>query len=680
MIRITEQLMKARITELLKAPNIVPAEPERDDSEFVRAAFQQILGRQPELDALVYFTEVLTTAPRDAVVEFLEQSEEARVRNAPESDPAELKDLCSIEPHRRFLIAAYARVFGRMVDQTGLEAYLRKFENGVSREQVLIELCTSAEGRAQQRKMTLHGQPIEELCQTTATAEPAEDTIADVTPFTLDADELLEIDDPADFLQAVYQGAFRRDPDAEGSAYWLATLGQTSKYSVLLEISRQAEAKQRGVSFRLRGVPIEQWDLSQLDTHASQGRFVWEAFQRILGRDCTVDEFAALLELLRLGVSRMQALAAIAASSAAARGPFYWHGQALPALDLPFSVRLRARLRRLLGPRHADVLEHSMCAQFAAMEKRFVELHDSDRTRFADLESAIASAQRSTIRLHEKLDTVRSELKIRLESLERAPTAGHPLFPVLAGHDVFVMKVDDFILAVPREDWPHAACYAYWGTVERGLGQTFRESLRPGMTVVDVGANIGIYTLHAARVVGDTGKVFSFEPTPRTFGILQGNVDANGFNARADLRCTAVLDKRSTMPFYVQDVRCGLNSLYGPQGGRSVMVETVSLDEALADVASIDLVKIDAEGSEPRIFRGMRRIVEANPALQMFVEFAPSLLLRAGTQPSDFLDELLAWGFDIQVVDDLSGELLPLERNSLLTAVSVNLSLRRAVA
>jgi len=314
------------------------------------------------------------------------------------------------------------------------------------------------------------------------------------------------------------------------------------------------------------------------------------------------------------------------------------------------------------------------------MEKRLGDLHNSDRMRLQDLESAIASAQRSTIRLHEKLDTVRSELKVRIESLDRATTAGHPLSPVLAGHDVFVTKVDDFVLAIPREDWPHAACYAYWGTVERGLGQRFRQSLRSGMTVVDVGANIGIYTLHAARAVGDTGRVFSFEPTPRTFGVLQGNVDANGFSARVDLRCAAVLDERATMPLYVQDVRCGLNSLYGRQGSRSVMVETVSLDEALAAIPSIDLIKIDAEGAEPRILRGMRRIIAANPGLQIFVEFAPSILLRAGTKPADFLDELLAFGFEIQVLDDLSGELLPLQRELLLSAFSVNLSLRRTNA
>jgi FkbM family methyltransferase len=278
------------------------------------------------------------------------------------------------------------------------------------------------------------------------------------------------------------------------------------------------------------------------------------------------------------------------------------------------------------------------------------------------------------------LDTVRSELNTRIESLDRAPTARRQFSPVLTGHDVFVLKVDDFILAIPREDWPHAACYAYWGTVERGLGQRFQQALRPGMSVVDVGANIGIYTLHAARAVGDTGSVFSFEPTPRTFGILQGNVDANGFSARVDLRSAAVLDERSTMPLYVQEVRCGLNSLYGPDGGQSVLVETVSLDEALSGVPSIDLIKIDAEGAEPRILRGMRHIIATNPGLQIFVEFAPSLLLRAGTQPADFLDELLAWGFDIQVVDDLSGELLPLQRDSLLSAFSVNLSLRRTVA
>lgn len=684
--------MKARITELLAGQNELRREPASevrgsehsesngDDWEFVRDAFHQILGREPELDALLYFSKVLTTESRETVLEFLKQSEEACLRNAPDRDTNELEDLCSVEPHRRFLIAAYARVFRRLVDPTGLAAYLHKLENGFNREQVLIELCSSAEGRAQNRKMRLKGRPIEELFEAASTDERLENSAAGVALLTVEVDPLLQIEDPKEFLYAVYQSVFRREPDAGGLSYWLAVLDkQTSKYSVLFEMSHQAEAKMRGVVFRFRGAPIEKWELSDLDVFAAPGRFVWEAFRRILYRDCTVDEFLPLLELLHFGLPRAQVLAAIAARSAASGEQYYYHGQALSRADLPFSVRLRARVRRLLGTRRADVLDYTTCTHFSLMEERLRDLHNSGRKRLENLESAISSAQRSMIRLHEKLDTVRSELKVRIDSLDRS-TVAHPIAPVLSGSDVFVTKVDDFILAIPRENWRLAASYAYWGTVERGLGQRFRQLLRPGMTVVDVGANVGIYTLHAARAVGDSGKVFSFEPAPKTFATLKRNVDANGFSARVELRSAAVLDKSSRMPLYVRDEDCGLNSLYMVDGARSEMVETVSLDEALAGVASIDIIKIDAEGAEPRILRGMQRVIGANPGLQIFIEFAPSLLLRGGVQPADFLDQLLKLGFDIQIVDDLNGELLRFNRASLLSAFSVNLSLRRTVA
>src|SRR5205807_1845884 len=113
--------------------------------------------------------------------------------------------------------------------------------------------------------------------------------------------------------------------------------------------------------------------------------------------------------------------------------------------------------------------------------------------------------------------------------------------PVLNGPELLVTKVNDFVLALPKEDWILAAHYSFWGTVERGMTLYLQSMLRPGMVFVDVGANIGIHTLHAARAVGASGMVYSFEPDPKTFAVLQQNVRANGIQ-RVELFPVALLD------------------------------------------------------------------------------------------------------------------------------------------
>jgi len=68
------------------------------------------------------------------------------------------------------------------------------------------------------------------------------------------------------------------------------------------------------------------------------------------------------------------------------------------------------------------------------------------------------------------------------------------------------------------------------GSYEEETTKLFTEILKEGMTVLDIGANIGYFSLIASRLVGDKGKVFAFEPYHETFSLLQKNIEANGFN------------------------------------------------------------------------------------------------------------------------------------------------------
>lgn len=256
--------------------------------------------------------------------------------------------------------------------------------------------------------------------------------------------------------------------------------------------------------------------------------------------------------------------------------------------------------------------------------------------------------------------------------------------PVIrAGNNALVTESEGFILGVPAEEWRLVAHLAFRGPLEPGLLRLFRSLIQPGMVVVDVGAHIGTYTLEAARLLAGHGKVYSFEPTPRTFAILRDNVQVNGFleSGNVVLCQAAVADRKGLATLGVYPENSGHNTLFaGSDCPASVEVPTIALDEALAAETHVDVVKIDAEGAEPLILRGMGRILTDNPGIRILMEFAPVHLKRAGFDPGAFVEEIQSMGFSIARVHDVTGERLPVAKEELVQAHSANLWLARGEA
>jgi FkbM family methyltransferase len=249
---------------------------------------------------------------------------------------------------------------------------------------------------------------------------------------------------------------------------------------------------------------------------------------------------------------------------------------------------------------------------------------------------------------------------------------------VYCGEGVVATEVEGLILGIPAEEWRLAAYHLFRGVPEPGLACALQNAIQPGMVIVDVGANIGLYTLIAARLTGYSGKVISFEPSPRIFALLRDNVQVNGFleSGIIDLRQVALSDSSGVAPFTVYPKDSGHSTLFrGPEGCQQIEVQTDTLDRALSAIPKVDVIKIDAEGAEPFILRGMRETLKRNPRLRLFIEFAPPHLQNAGVDPSKFLDELAEAGFEILAVDDLSGETRALDNEGLLRRYTVNLSL-----
>ena len=151
--------------------------------------------------------------------------------------------------------------------------------------------------------------------------------------------------------------------------------------------------------------------------------------------------------------------------------------------------------------------------------------------------------------------------------------------------------------------------------------ELFQNAIRPGSTVLDIGAHHGYFALIAARRIGNEGRIYAFEPAPENFQILKRNVELNHLtnvipvNKAASNKCTIV-------PFYLckpNDVR---GSLYPTlrTDEFSVPVGCTTIDEFMGGVP-VDVVKMDIEGGEPYALEGMKQTLALSKDVVLIMEF-----------------------------------------------------------
>lgn len=204
------------------------------------------------------------------------------------------------------------------------------------------------------------------------------------------------------------------------------------------------------------------------------------------------------------------------------------------------------------------------------------------------------------------------------------------------------------VLVLNRRD-PVVCGAITFGVYETAETKFLRSVFRPGMTFVDVGANIGYYTALAIGRIGQRGKIVALEPDTENFGFLEQTVRAN---AAENVMCIrkAASDQVGTSTLYVSSQNRGDNRLYRNElcdGSYDVEVSTV--DELLAEcgVSCVDLVKIDVQGYEGRVVSGMWETIRRSARLIMLMEFWPDGLERAGTPAMQLLNDLEAAGMEL---------------------------------
>lgn len=199
-------------------------------------------------------------------------------------------------------------------------------------------------------------------------------------------------------------------------------------------------------------------------------------------------------------------------------------------------------------------------------------------------------------------------------------------------------------LVLLQDDMPLLG-YLVEGSIQEAAVSVVERLLGTGDRFLDLGANVGLFTLVAARRVGPTGAVLALEPAPATVKALQLTAALNQIAALVDIRGIGCGAKHEKRQLHLART-CGHNSLVVfSDAMSSIEVEVVPLDSVTPAGSRWSLAKIDVEGFELEALAGMRRIIADNPNMPIIIEFSPSHIAAAGNSIQGWLQRIGAYGF-----------------------------------
>jgi len=273
------------------------------------------------------------------------------------------------------------------------------------------------------------------------------------------------------------------------------------------------------------------------------------------------------------------------------------------------------------------------------------------------------------------LDARLTALEAALVQLESLPDRVVPLGDRVlalthAGQRIFLDAADIGIT-------PHIALTGFW---EAPVERLLRRLLRPGQTVIEIGANMGYHTLAMADAIGPTGHLHAFEAHPRTAALLAATITVNGLDPRVTLHAMAALEAAGEVDFAEHPTQCGgfhLAVATTPDTFTArIRVPGAALDQILgAEFGPVHMLRIDAEGSEPLALRGAAGIMANSPDLILVAEWAPAMM-AVHADVAGFADWLLDKGFAAgRILPDAT--LAPLHRDALVAADHMDVVFRR---
>lgn len=186
--------------------------------------------------------------------------------------------------------------------------------------------------------------------------------------------------------------------------------------------------------------------------------------------------------------------------------------------------------------------------------------------------------------------------------------------------------------------------------------------LQPGSIFVDVGANIGYFSVLAANVVGEHGRVFAFEPDPANFGLLEASCRLNGLEERVDAVQGGLSASAGSGRLYLSEDNLGDHQVYvGADTRESLPIELFNGSDFLRErLQRLDLLKVDTQGSEYEVIAGLAPLLRELPsAPQIIIELTPFSLREAGASGRALIELLASFDQEFWIIDHIEHRLAP---------------------
>lgn len=240
-------------------------------------------------------------------------------------------------------------------------------------------------------------------------------------------------------------------------------------------------------------------------------------------------------------------------------------------------------------------------------------------------------------------DVARRLVRLGLLAQSAAQQRGTP--PDLSGTVTFEFPFGT--IAIHAHDDVMRPAIESIGSWDPGGTAYFGRLVKPGMTVLDIGAHVGYHACHAGRLVGPTGLVLAFEPEPRNYELLLANVWRNGLG---NVVCFpwAVTEATGFARLYLHATNTGDYRLRDDGERDSIPVRAVRLDDMLVVRPPVDVVKIDVQGGERGAVAGMAGLLASSPSVRVMLEFWPFGIRRLSEDPQGTLDYYRSLGFSFR--------------------------------
>ena len=244
----------------------------------------------------------------------------------------------------------------------------------------------------------------------------------------------------------------------------------------------------------------------------------------------------------------------------------------------------------------------------------------------------------------EGLDGQAASLRGRIQRLEEMRGLSEAV--ILDGGAIMELQTIAGTLWYHKDDPLIAPAVKEHGMWEPDISSLLPKVLRPGMTFIDVGANVGYFPVMASKLVGASGRVFAVEPEPRNLALLRANLWRNGVRNCSVLPVAAYHQSGHVTMALNEEMRA---AWIVPGYDTTFLVPCAKLDDILVS-RRVDVMKVDAEGADHLVIRGAESLIAANPDILIVVEFLPREKIMHGETPAQILDYYMSLGLNLYLM------------------------------